>query len=268
MITKTIAFIGGGHITEIIIENLTRSKTVLPEHLLVSDPVEERRDHLSQAFSIKTTSDNLKAAKKGEIVFINVRPQVVNEIVEEFSRASLPKEKVLVTIAAGVPMEKYRTLGKDLAIVRALPNPPSQIGQGLIAVVFNQYVSETQRKDVLGLFDSMGEIVVMKEEHINTTTALTSPAPILLYFESMIEAGVEMGMEREASSKIAYQTIVGVMEVWKQRQVPPNVLVNEACTPGGISVECVATLDKSNFRTAIRDAIRDGTLKAEQLGKK
>jgi pyrroline-5-carboxylate reductase len=267
MLTKTIALIGGGHITEIIIENLTRTKTVSPERLIVSDPVEKRRDHLSQTFSVQATSDNLEAAKEGEIVFINVRPQVVDEIVEEFSQASFLKDKVLVTIAAGVPMEKYKLLGKDLAIVRALPNPPSQVGQGLIAVVFNEHVSEIQRKDVLELFDSMGEIVVMKEDHINATTALTSPAPILLYFKSMIEAGARAGMERDIASKIAYQTIVGVMEVWKKRQVLPDVLIKEACTPGGISEECVATLDKHGFRDAIGDAIRDGTLKAEKLGR-
>ena len=222
---------------------------------------------MSRTFSVLTSSDNVAAAGDAEIVFINVRPRVVNEVVEELARASLPEGKVLVTLAAGIPMEKYRKLGKERAIVRALPNPPSQIGQGIIAIVFNEYVSKIQQQEILELFESMGEIVILKEEQMNAATALSSPASILLYFESMIDAGVRMGMERETSLKIAYQTIVGVMEVCKRRQVPPHELLKEACTPGGISVESVATLDKYGFRDAISEAIRNATLKAEQLGK-
>jgi pyrroline-5-carboxylate reductase len=267
MTTKTIAFIGGGHITEVIIENLIGSRTVSARRLIASDPDEGRREYLSRTFSVKTTSDNVAAAGDGAIVFINVRPRVVDEVVEEFARASLPEGKVLVTLAAGIPIEKYRKLGKELAIVRALPNPPSQIGQGIIAIVFNEYVSKIQQKEILELFESMGEVVILKEKQMNAATALSSPASILVYFESMIEAGVRMGLERETSVKIAYQTIVGVMEVWKRRQVPPNELLNEACTPGGISVESVVTLDKHGFRAAISEAIRNGTIKAEQLGK-
>lgn len=267
MTTKMIALIGGGHITEIIIENLIESKTVSAERLIVSDPDKGRREHLSRTFSVLTSSDNVAAAGDAEIVFINVRPRVVNEVVEELARASLPEGKVLVTLAAGIPMEKYRKLGKERAIVRALPNPPSQIGQGIIAIVFNEYVSKIQQQEILELFESMGEIVILKEEQMNAATALSSPASILLYFESMIDAGVRMGMERETSLKIAYQTIVGVMEVCKRRQVPPHELLKEACTPGGISVESVATLDKYGFRDAISEAIRNATLKAEQLGK-
>ena len=75
-----------------------------------------------------------------------------------------------------------------------------------------------------------------------------------------------MGMDRETSLKIAYQTIVGVMEVWKQRQVPLDQLLNEACTPGGISEESLLTLEKRGFQAAVGEAIQNATLKAEKLG--
>ena len=263
---KTIAFIGGGHITEMIVENLTISKVVSSENLIVSDPDTVRLEKLFQKFSVQTTSNNLEAVNRGDVVFINVRPQVVNEVVDELSRNPVSEEIVFVTIAAGITMEKYIGLGKKLPVVRALPNPPSQIGQGIIAMVFNQYVSDIQQTDILELFDSMGEIIIMKEEHINLSTALSSPVATLLFFQSLIDAGVRMGMDRDTSTKISYQTIIGVLAVWKQRQIPLDRLMDEACTPGGISVESVKTLKEHGFQTAIGEAIRNATIKAEQLG--
>jgi len=263
---KTIAFIGGGHITEMIVENLTISKVVSSENLIVSDPDTVRLEKLFHKFSVQTTADNTEAVNRGDIVFVNVRPQVVNEVVDELSRNPVSEEKVFVTIAAGITMEKYIGLGKKLPVVRALPNPPSQIGQGIIAMVFNQYVSDIQQMDILELFDSMGEIIIMKEEHINLSTALSSPVATLLFFQSLIDAGVRMGMDRDTSTKISYQTIIGVLAVWKQRQIPLDRLMDEACTPGGISVESVKTLKEHGFQTAIGEAIRNATIKAEQLG--
>lgn len=265
---KTIAFIGGGHITEIIIENLLKAQAVSTENVIVSDPDQKRCELLENKFSVSTTNDNIKAAREGEILFINVRPQIVDEVLEDFRNASLQPGKILVTLAAGIPMEKYQQLGQNLAIVRALPNPPSQIGKGIIVISFNRFVLDIQQKKILQLFDSMGEVVILEEEHINTAMALSSPSSILLFFESLIDAGVRKGLDRDTAIKIAYQTIVGVMEVWKKRQVSPEELLKEACTPGGISVESVAALEGADFQEAIYKAIHNATLKAEQFGKK
>ncbi|UCE39899.1 MAG: pyrroline-5-carboxylate reductase [Candidatus Aminicenantes bacterium] len=265
---KPIAFIGGGHITEIILENLTTSKVVAPENLIVSDPDKVRLEKLNQKFSVQKTADNTEAVNWGDFVFINVRPQVVKEVVDELSLTPILEEKVFVTVAAGIPMDKYYKLGKELPVVRAVPNPPSQIGLGIIAMIFNEFVSEIQKEEILELFDSLGEVVLMKEEHINAATALSSPASVLLFFSSLIDAGARIGMDREMSIKIVYQTIVGALAVWKQHQVPVVELLDKTCTPGGISEESVLTLEKHGFQAAISEAIQSAAIKAEQLGKK
>jgi len=264
---KKIAFIGGGHITEIIIGNLTRTQTVLPDQLIVSDPNKERLETLCSEYSVMLAKDNPDAVDRGDFVFINVLPQVVDEVVEELSQAMFPANKVIITLAAGIPIKKYHGLGENLPVVRALPNPPSQIGWGIAALAFNVHVTETQREDVIKLFTSLGEYVVLKEENINVVTALSSPASIYLFFQSMIDAGVRCGIDRKTSTKIVYQTIVGAMEVWNRRQVPPYELMSEASTPGGISVESLFTLDKYAFKAAINEAIYNGALKAREFSK-
>jgi len=264
---RSIAFIGGGHITEIIMGNLIRTQKVIPDQLVVSDPNRERLQALHNRYSHVMARDNSEAVKMGEIIFINVLPQVVEKVVGELQEIAFPLGKVLVSLAAGIPMKKYAPLGEKLSVVRALPNPPSQIGWGMTALAFNEHVTSDQKEDVIDLFSSLGKYVILNEETINVVTALSSPAPVYMFFEALIDGGVRAGMDRGVATEVAYQTIVGSMEVWKQRRVSPSDLMSEASTPGGISVEILFTLDHYAFRAAINEAIHNGTLKAREFSR-
>jgi pyrroline-5-carboxylate reductase len=244
---------------------LTRKHTASPEQLIVSDPNKERLEILRSRYSVVIAQDNLDAAIRGNFIFINVRPHVVDEVVKELSRADFPEENVVITLAAGIPLKKYNALNKNQPVVRALPNPPSEIGWGISPLAFNDNVAESQQQEIIELFSSLGKYVVLDEDRINAVTALSSPAPIYMFFQALIDAAVRSGIDRETATKISYQTIVGAMEVWKNRKVPPSELMNEASTPGGISVEELFVLEKYAFRAAINEAIYNATLKAEKF---
>ena len=260
-----IAFIGGGHITEIIIDNMTRTQTVMPDQLTVSDPDETRLEVLSRKFSLSSAQDNPDAVQKGDLVFINVRPQVADEVIAELGQTGVPPHKTVITLAAGIPIRKYQVLGTNLPIVRALPNPASQIGEGVIALAFNPWVTNNQKKDIKMLFAPMGKCLELKEEHINAMTSLSSPVTFYLFFQAMIEAGIKCGLDKAMSTDIVYQTIFGSLEVWKQRQASPHELMLEAKTPGGISEESLRILDQYSFQTAIKEAVHSGMMKAGQF---
>jgi len=262
---RHIAFIGGGHITEILIHNFIKKQTLHPEQVIVSDPIKKRLDILADRFAVSTTTNNTVAVSKGEFIFINVLPQVVPHVTSELKADGLLEGKLIITLAAGVSIERYHTLGDNVPVVRILPNPPSQIGQGVIAIAYNEFVSAAQKEDVDKLFHSLGLCIVLEERHINAVTAMTTPATIFMFFQSLIDAGVRAGIDRDTCTKIAYQTIVGSMEVWHQRKVSPSELMAEASTPGGISVECLHVLEKSAFRAAISDAISKGAERAAQF---
>jgi pyrroline-5-carboxylate reductase len=263
---RNIAFIGGGHITEIILGNLIGTGTVPPGNMTVSDPVRERLDHLRDRFGIQPSPSNADAVGFGDFVFINVLPQVVSQVIEELKDCPFSGRKVIVTLAAGIPMGAYTVWKDAIPVVRALPNPPSQIGKGVIALAFNGNVTENQRQDVLALFSSMGETVILKEELINAVTALSTPATVYFFFQALIDAGVRAGIDRETSARIVSQTIMGSMEVYRHRRTPPHELMSEASTPGGISVECLFTLDRYAFRAALNEAVQNGAQKAARLG--
>jgi len=263
---RTIAFIGAGHITGILLSNLVKAGKLKPHCLVASDPNEDKLQHLHDHYGIDVVKDNLEAVEKADFIFINVRPQVVEGVIAELSRRQIPENKLIVTLAAGIPINAYEVLGRSQAVARALPNPPSQVGMGIAALAFNPFVTEEQKADIFELFESLGEYVVLGEEQINAVTALSSPASTYLFFESLIEAGVKAGIDREMSMRIVYQTITGSMEVWNQRQVSPQDLLTEASTPGGISVESISTLEQYAFKAALIEAIGKAALKAGKLG--
>jgi len=264
---RSISFIGGGHITEIILSNLTKKDQIVAKHLIVSEPVKEKGQHLKKAYGVSVAKDNLEAVSTGDIIFINVLPNVVGEVVEELKSAGFPDNKVVVTVAAGIPMKIFENLGIQIPVVRALPNPPSQVGMGIAALAFNPHVTEDLKQDIYELFACLGEYVVVKEEQVNVVMALSSPTITYMLFQSIVDAGIRAGIDRDTATKIVYQTIAGSMEVWKTRQIPPSELISQASTPGGISIESLFTLETYAFKAGIMDAVDSAIKRAVELSR-
>jgi pyrroline-5-carboxylate reductase len=264
---RTLAFIGGGHITSIILENLIRSGKTAASQLVVSDPDLQKLESLKKKFAVQTTESNQQALDAADFIFFNVLPRVVNPVLNELKEEKFPKDKAIISLAAGIPMKTYAVLGDHIPVVRALPNPPSQIGKGIAALAFNPYVSETQKNDVIELFSCLGKYVILEEDKINAVTALSSPVTTHLFFQAIVDTAVRLGIDRETSTKIAYHTINGSMELWNTRQVSPYNLISEASTPGGISTEITFTLEKKAFKAIITEALEAGYKKAAEFSK-
>ena len=107
--------------------------------------------------------------------------------------------------------------------------------------------------------------MVVREELVNAVMPLSSPAITYILFKSLIDAGIRAGIDAATATKIVSQTIIGSMEVWKQRNAPPHELMTEASTPGGISIESLFTLEKHAFKAALMEAIDSAIKRADEL---
>ena len=261
----TIAFIGAGHITEMIVSNLAKVENITTRHLIASDPVEEKLAKLKAEYGVSTAEDNQEAVYRADIIFICVLPNIVVNVVEELKTIGVSDDKVIITVAGGIPMAAYEPLGRKLPVVRALPNPPSQIGKGIAALAFNPYVSAVQKEDIFEIFTCLGDYVVVREDLVNAVMALSSPAITYMLFQSLVDAGIRAGIDHETATRIVSQTIIGSMDVWQQRGALPQELLTEASTPGGISIESLYTLEKYAFKAALMDAIDSAIKRAEAL---
>jgi len=138
---RKIAFIGAGHITNIILDNLIKAEKLSPQLLIASDPDRSKLQRLYEKYEVTMAQDNRDAVSKGDFIFINVPPQVVGDVISELSRKRFPKSKLVVTLAAGITINAYVSLGDNIPVVRALPNPPSQIAMGIAALCFNPIIA-------------------------------------------------------------------------------------------------------------------------------
>jgi len=261
---KHIAFIGSGNITEILIDNLVGTQAVKPENIIVTDKDKTKRKILRYKYDVKRNIENLEAVSRSDIIFLNVRPQDLNKLLLELRNADFTN-KLIISVIGGAPIKKVESLGENLAVVRALPNPPSQYGHGIIGLCFNDNVSDDQRNITKELFSNMGEYIVLKEELMNAKTSLSAPAPVYMFIDAMIEAGVSQGFDRINAEKIVYRTITGALEILKQED-DISYIIKQSCTPGGISEEIVRILNKNNFRETINEAVSSGTHRAKSLG--
>ncbi|MFK7802821.1 MAG: pyrroline-5-carboxylate reductase family protein [Anaerolineae bacterium] len=266
--TQKLAFIGGGHITQIILGNLIKGQVVSPEQVIVSNRSPAKLHDLKAKFGVATTLDNLEALQQADYVFIAVRPENVDSVIQDLTMvAAFNPNQVIISLAAGVPLSRYSRLAEGLPLVRAMPNPPSRIGQGLIALHMNQHVTQAQSEVLTILFSALGQVVHIEEAHFNVITALSSPVATYLFFESLIDAGVRGGLNRSVATQIASQTILGSIRVWELADnKAPHALLAEASTPGGVSVETMFTLEKLGFKPTLMEAIAQGATRAEQVG--
>jgi pyrroline-5-carboxylate reductase len=265
---KSLGFIGAGHITEMLLTKIVASGIVNSDSVFVSDANPERLVWIGDKFGVRTGKSNREVFEKSDITLICVQPQIAPLVVKDLEGAAV-EGKVLLTIAAGVPMEAYESIGEGLAVIRALPNPPSQVGCAIIPYAMNRHVTAEQRVSALEVLDLLGKCIPMNEDGISVVTSLSSPAAVFLFLDTMVEAGVLCGLNRKDAVTVAHQTVHGCLRLWESKEGKTfGDLIADASTPGGVSVETLYVLDRSAFRGALKEAYLKGADKARGVNVK
>ncbi|HKR13315.1 MAG TPA: pyrroline-5-carboxylate reductase [Pyrinomonadaceae bacterium] len=265
-----IAFIGCGVMAESIIAGLLRQKLVSPEQIAGSHPRAARREELHARYGIRMVEKN-RDAVEGEIdiVVLAVKPQRLHLVLSEL-RGALSADNLVLSIIAGARIE---TIAKDLAhstIVRAMPNTPAQIGEGITVWVATPEVSDEQRQRIQILLGALGrEMPVETERMIDMATALsaTGPTYVFLVMEALVDAGVHMGFSRHVAQELVTQTILGSVLFARESHKHPAELRNMVTSPGGTSAEAIYQMEKGGLRTVLSKAVYAAFQRAVALGK-
>jgi len=268
MLEKKIAFIGSGEMAEAMIAGLLRQKLARPENLRASGPRSERGVQLKEEYGIQPISDNNAAVLKADLVVLSVKPQRLSSVLKGLKNIS-PVAFVL-SIVAGAPIQKIAAALKNAAVVRAMPNTPAQIGEGITVWAAAPEVSAVQKEIARSLLGALGEeIFVEDENYLDMATALsgTGPAYVFLFMEALIDAGVHMGFSRRIAEQLVVKTLTGSVAYYQNIQTHPAALRNQVTSPGGTSAEALYYLEKAGFRTAISRAIWAAFQRSLELGK-
>lgn len=268
---RMIAFIGPGVMAEAMIADLIRTGVAAPDSMVACGPRPERREQLRARYDVEVCDDNASAARRGNVVVLSVKPQRLESVLAGMHAAVKP-EAVVLSIVAGAPIAKIAAgLGHD-AVVRAMPNTPAQIGEGITVWTAAPSVGAEQREMARQILAALGqEIYVEEEAYLNMATALsgTGPAYVFLFMEAMVDAGVHLGFPRRIAEQLVAQTVRGSVDFYTQSESALHLahLRNQVTSPGGTSAAALYYLEKAGFRTAISRAIWAAYERSRELGR-
>ena len=268
MIDNRIAFIGSGAMAEAMIAGLLRKELAKPKNLMASGPRVERGAQLKEKYGIQPYTENNAAASSADLVVLSVKPQRLSGVLKELK--DVRPEAFVLSIVAGAPIQKIVEALKNPAVVRAMPNTPAQIGEGITVWAAAPEVLDAQKEIARSLLGALGEeIFVEDENYLDMATALsgTGPAYVFLFMEAMIDAGVHMGFSRRIAEQLVVKTLTGSVAYYQNIQTHPAALRNQVTSPGGTSAEALYYLEKAGFRTAISRAIWAAYQRTLELGK-
>lgn len=265
-----VGIIGAGVMAEAMIAGLLANHAVSAERLVASHPRVERREALVERHHIGVVGGNVEAAHDAEIVVLAVKPQMLARVMSEL-RGRLRDDQVVLSIVAGA---KLGTLTRGLAhpaVVRAMPNTPSQIRRGITVWAASPACNERQRELARAVLRALGqERQVEDEEFVAMATALSGTGPTYLFaiMEALIDAGVHMGFPRQLSHDLVVATLVGSSEYAAQSDLHPAQLRNAVTSPGGTSAAAIYELEKGRYRTVLSDAVWAAYRRTQELGER
>jgi len=263
-----IVVVGPGAMGEAIIAGLLRQEVTTADKLLAAGPIVERGEELKERYGIQPYYQNMPAVKQADVVILSVKPQNLDVVMDEVGKY-VPEHALVLSIVAGATLEMISEGLNHPCVVRAMPNTPAQIGQGITVWTASEEVSKKQLEQARSILKALGqEIFKEKERYLDMATALSGsgPAYAFLFMEAMIDAGVHMGFQRRDAEQLVIQTLRGAVEYYDKKGAHPATLRNEVTSPAGTSAEAIYYLEKAGFRTAISRAIWAAYKRSKSLG--
>lgn len=266
---KIIGFIGAGNMGQAMAGGLVSSKIIEPQNIIFSDISQDNLKEVYNKYGVKTSNSNVLTASLADILILSVKPHVYEEVISEIKDYIRP-ETIVISIAAGITLSKLKKMfGKIVKTVRTMPNTPAMVGEGMTAVIPNEFITENEIEEVVALLSSFGKAERVEESLIDTVVAVSgsSPAYVYMMIEAMGDAAVRGGMSREKAYKFAAQAVLGSAKMVLESGIHPGKLKDMVCSPKGTTIEAVASLEENGFRNAIIKAMKVCEEKSKDMSK-
>jgi len=266
--TNKFAFIGPGVMAEAMISGIIRQGVASPDQIRASGPRIERGEELQTRYGITPFTDNQLSIENADVIVLSVKPQRLERVLKVLC-GSIPGNAIVLSIVAGASIPKLQKGLNHQSVVRAMPNTPAQIGEGVTVWTAAPSVNPEQLELARQILGALGEEIFVEEEsYLDMATAVsgTGPAYVFLFLEAMIDAGVHLGLPRRIAEQMVVQTLKGSVDFYQKNKAHPAHLRNQVTSPGGTSAAALYYLEKAGFRTAISRAVWAAYERSLELG--
>jgi len=259
-------FIGTGNMGYPLMKAAIR--TFGENEVLFSETSAERRKAVSNETGIAFVTGSAELARQCKYLVLAVKPQSFPQLLAELKTA-VTDEHIIISIAAGITIDYIKEkLGRTVRIVRAMPNTPAQVSEGMTGISFSaDHFSDEERGLIERFFASFGKYELFDEKLMNALVCAngSSPAYVYIFIEALADSVVSLGIPRDKAYKLAAQTVLGAAKMVLETGEHPAKLKDNVCSPGGTTIAAVKALEEHGFRNAVMKATEACYAKAEEL---
>lgn len=263
----TVAVIGAGNMGTALIEGLLDSGWP-PDQVMGTGPDPDTMDELAKRLGVKASTDNAKGVRFADTVILAVKPQILDEVLEELGD-EVTGDTLVVSIAAGATTGSIEThLPEGVPVVRTMPNLPLRVGYGATAMCPGSAAEREHLATTREIFESVGTIVEVSEDLMDAVTGLSGTGPMYVFqiIEGLSDAGVKVGLSRQDAHELAMQTVVGSAIMAQRSGKHPAELKDEVTSPGGTGIAALHSMEQGGLRALLMDAVEAATERSEELG--
>ncbi|MBI1869617.1 MAG: pyrroline-5-carboxylate reductase [Chlamydiae bacterium] len=264
---KKILFIGAGNMAEAILQGLLNSGKADRSSIAVTEVKNERRDFICQKFEIHFFENNSEGVKNSDLILFAVKPQNIDEVLKEIAAVPL-RNKIFISIAAGVPIERFeKALGKGARIIRVMPNMPALVGQGISGISRGMFSSSEDENLAEEMMSSVGEVVRVPENLLDAVTAVSGSGPAYFFYlmEALQKAGTELGLSEEISNRLVKATALGASMLVKKSEESIEVLRKKVTSPGGTTEAAIHLFQKKGLSKIVIEGVCAAEKRSKEL---
>jgi pyrroline-5-carboxylate reductase len=267
----SIGFLGGGAMGEALAAGLVAAG-VASQRIRFGDPDPARREHLEHTLGVRATSANREVVEESDLVVLAVKPALAATVLSGLRKGDSGEltRPLWISIAAGVRLAQLEAeLPTGARAIRAMPNTPALVGAAATAFVANARADAADRAAARALFESVGAAWEAPHEGLlDAVTGLSGsgPAYVFVFLEALSDAGVRVGLPRDAGYRLAVQTVFGAAKLALESGEHPARLKDRVSSPGGTTMAGLARLEACGFRSAVIQAVEAATLRSRELG--
>lgn len=252
-----IGFIGCGNMASAIMGGIIKEKVFAPADIYGADAFPAAVEKAVSRFGIQAEPDNVSLVKAVDVLVLAVKPQYYQTVIEEIRDAV--SAQLVITIAPGKTLAWLsEQFGKDVRIVRTMPNTPAMVGRGMTAMCCNEFVTEADKETAGGILGGFGDYEIIPEHLMDAVVAVSgsSPAYVFMMIEAMADAAVMGGMPRQQAYKFAAKAVEGSAAMVSELGKHPGELKDMVCSPAGTTIEAVRVLEEKGFRSALIECMQ------------
>ncbi len=265
--TPRIAILGAGVMGETLLSAILSSGHPV-SHLVISEKRDERAAELRQAYDVEVTGGgNAEAVADADVILLVVKPQDVPAVLQEIA-GSVRTSATVVSLAAGIRISTITdALPAGVAVVRAMPNTPALVGEGMFGISAGPAVSDDQLTSVVALLESGGRVVVVDESQQDAVTAVSGSGPAYVFYlaEAMIAGGVVAGLDADTARTLAAQTLVGAAKLLSESDDTAEELRRRVTSPNGTTHAAITTFDDHGVKDGLIAGVAAAAARSAEL---